>query len=128
MKTKANPAQVLFSNPAFQAGYQAAQSVASTLAEPETTSDADQVIEAALKAYYSANEAIKPLNREKAKAKKLLKGVSAGEYGNYRLLLTPNSDREELDMERIAAVFAAIGEEIPYIANSIEPSLYVEEV
>lgn len=128
MKTRAKTPQAIFSSPEFQAGYQAAQSVSSILAESETASDADVVVEAALRSYHEANEAVKPLNRQKAKARKILDGLSAGVYGSFRLILTPNSDREELDMERIIAVFAAMGEEVPYISKSIAPSLHVEEL
>lgn len=76
----------------------------------------------ALGAYFEANEQVKALNRDKNRAKKLIKTLKAGVYGGWRLNWKPTV-RETPDLEQIRATYKRLGlGDVPMIpcADSIE--------
>lgn len=116
---------------AFKAGH-AALADDLTLADLVATDDAVAADEAAVEdlfaaaealgAYFEANEQVKALNRDKNRAKKLIRTLKAGVYGGWRLTWKPTA-RETPDLEAIRATYARLGlGEVPMVpcADSIE--------
>lgn len=121
-------AGAIFSH-AFQAGMQAAQAIdVSDLVEAPAEPQVDMLAAVgALGAYYEANELKRKGTRDGNKARKVIDSLSEGVYGVWKLVWSPNPDREELDMEAIEALYGKLGIPVPYKAKPIAPSLKVEK-
>ena len=128
-KRRTATAAAIFSH-AFQAGAQAAAQLVdvSDLVEAPEQPQVDMVAAAAaLGAYYEANELKRKGTRDGNKARKVIDSLSEGVYGAWKLVWSPNPDREELDMEAVEALYAKLGMTVPYKAKQIAPSLKVEK-
>jgi hypothetical protein len=131
--TRKQTTKALFSDP-FQAGYQAAQSLAGAVEAPRVVEDPQapsvdvQAVQKALKDFYAANEESKRLAVVLRELRKIIDTLPEGVYNDYRIRWVPNSDRKEIDEDQIRALYVALVRDVPMRIKPIKPSLKVEKL